>query len=142
PRSQARLGSLYKDAPARISAAPQRRGGVATAILQPNPLSYQRARRRMATLGYAPFFLLKRAESSMAAFRITLQRMQERARQLRDDLKEVADDEDAIGRWLAGTYRIAEDIIEAALDTSLEGGLLEERVTRPRQRRVLRLIAE
>jgi hypothetical protein len=88
------------------------------------------------------FFLLKRAESSMAAFRITLQGMQERARQLRDDLKEVADDEDAIGRWLAGTYRIAEDIIEAALDSSLEGGLLEERVTRPRQRRVLRLIAE
>jgi hypothetical protein len=88
------------------------------------------------------FFLLKRAESSMAAFRITLQGMRERARRFRDDLKEVADDEDAIGRWLAGTYRIAEDIVEAALDSSLEGGLLEERVTRPRQRRVLRLIAE
>jgi hypothetical protein len=88
------------------------------------------------------FFLLKRAESSMTAFRITLQGMQQRARQLREDLQEVADDEDAIGRWLAGTYRIAEDIVEAALDSSLEGGLLEERVTRPRQRRLLRLIAE
>lgn len=43
---------------------------------------------------------------------------------------------------MAGTYRIAEDVIEATLDASLEGGLLEERVTRPRQRRILRLIEE
>jgi hypothetical protein len=88
------------------------------------------------------FFLLKRAESSMTAFRITLQGMQERAKRLREDLQSVEDNEDAVARWLAGTYRIVEDIVEAALDASLEGGLLEERVTRPRQRRVLRLIEE
>jgi hypothetical protein len=88
------------------------------------------------------FFLLKRAESSMAAFRVTLQGMQERSIRLREDLQRVEDNEDAVARWLAGTYRIAEDTIEAALDASLEGGLLEERVTRPRQRRVLRLIEE
>ena len=88
------------------------------------------------------FFLLKRAESSMAAFRVTLTRMQERSKRLREELQNVEDHEDAMARWLAGTYRIAEDVIEATLDASLEGGLLEERVTRPRQRRILRLIEE
>jgi hypothetical protein len=77
------------------------------------------------------FFLLKRAESSMAAFRVTLQGMQERSKRLLEELQNVEDHEDAMARWLAGTYRIAEDVIEATLDASLEGGLLEEQVTRP-----------
>jgi hypothetical protein len=88
------------------------------------------------------FFLLKRAESSMAAFRVTLQGMQERSKRLREELQNVEDHEEAMARWIAGTYRIAEDVVEATLDASLEGGLLEERVTRPRQRRILRLIEE
>jgi hypothetical protein len=90
--------------------------------------------------GIHRFFLLKRAESSMAAFRLTLQGMRERASRLRQDLMAVEETEDAIARWLAGVYRIDEEVLEAARDVSHEGGLLAEHVTRPRQRRVLRLI--
>ncbi|MFY9224951.1 MAG: SNF2-related protein [Blastocatellia bacterium] len=88
------------------------------------------------------FFLLKRAESSMAAFRHTLQGMQQKAKALKDQLSQVNDSEDDIARWLASYYNISEDIIEDALDFAREGYLVEERVTKIRQRRVLRLIEE
>lgn len=88
------------------------------------------------------FFLLKRAESSMAAFRHTLQGMQQKAKNLIEQLSLVKDSEDDIARWLASYYNIAEDIIEDALDSAREGWLIEERVTKIRQRRVLRLIEE
>jgi hypothetical protein len=88
------------------------------------------------------FFLLKRAESSMSALRITLQSMKARAERLREELDEIKDDETAVARWLAGCYNISEDVIEDVLDSVHEGGLIEERVSRPRQRRALRLIEE
>lgn len=88
------------------------------------------------------FFLLKRAESSMAAFRHTLQGMQQKAKALKDQLLEIKDSEDDIARWLASYYNISEDIIEDALDSAREGYLVEERITKIRQKRVLRLIEE
>ncbi|HYO91224.1 MAG TPA: DEAD/DEAH box helicase, partial [Pyrinomonadaceae bacterium] len=88
------------------------------------------------------FFLLKRAESSMAALRLTLQGMKARAEALREQLSGVKDSGDAVARWLGGCYNISEEIVEDALESSREGLLLGERVTRPRQRRALRLIEE
>jgi hypothetical protein len=88
------------------------------------------------------FFLLKRAESSMAALRITLHGMRARAEKLREELTAVKDNEAAVARWLAGCYNISEEVIEEVLDSAHEGGLVEERVSRPRQRRALRLIEE
>ena len=88
------------------------------------------------------FFLLKRAESSMAALRLTLQNMKARAEELRKQLTEIEDSGDAVARWLGGCYNISEDIIEESFDAAREGVLISERVTRPRQRRALRLIEE
>jgi superfamily II DNA or RNA helicase len=88
------------------------------------------------------FFLLKRAESSMAALRLTLQNMRARAEALRDELNETKDSADDVARWLAGCYNISEEVIEETLDAVREGRLLSEQISRPRQRRALRLIEE
>jgi len=45
------------------------------------------------------FFLLKRAESSMAAFRLTLDGMRRRTQDLRDELSRVEDSENAVAKW-------------------------------------------
>lgn len=88
------------------------------------------------------FFLLKRAESSMAALRLTLQNMRARAEALRDELDGIKDSVDDIARWLAGCYNISEEVIEETLDVSREGVLVSEQISRPRQRRALRLIED
>ena len=88
------------------------------------------------------FFLLKRAESSMAALRLTLQNMKARAEALRDELMAIKDSADDIARWLAGFYNISEEVIEETLEASREGVWLSEQVSRPRQRRALRLIED
>lgn len=88
------------------------------------------------------FFLLKRAESSMAALRLTLRNMKARAEALREQLAGIKDSGDAVARWLGGCYNISEDVVDDALEAAREGLLLGERVTRPRQRRALRLIED
>jgi hypothetical protein len=120
--------------------------GVVEALRLPyfNPVRYLTAESdaEWRLSGTYRFFLLKRAESSMAALRLTLQNMKARAQDLRKQLIEIKDSGDAVARWLGGYYNISEDIIDDALETSREGMLLSERVTRPRQRRALRLIEE
>jgi superfamily II DNA or RNA helicase len=89
------------------------------------------------------FFLLKRAESSMAAFRLTLQGMRLRAKELQEKLKDVKESEDEVARWLASHYKISEELVEGMLDFDPEElRLLQESITRPRQKRALRLIDE
>jgi hypothetical protein len=120
--------------------------GVVEAIRLPyfNPVRYltSESDAEWRLSGTHRFFLLKRAESSMAAFRLTLDGMRRRAQDLRDELSRVKDSEDAVAKWLAGCYRIAEEIIEEVLEASRDGLALQEQVTRPRQRRALRLIEE
>jgi hypothetical protein len=120
--------------------------GVVEALRLPyfNPVRYLTAESdaEWRLSGTYRFFLLKRAESSMAALRLTLQNMKARAEALRDQLEGIKDSGDAVARWLGGCYNISEDVVEDALESAREGVLLGERVTRPRQRRALRLIEE
>jgi hypothetical protein len=120
--------------------------GVVEALRLPyfNPVRYLTAESdaEWRLSGTYRFFLLKRAESSMAALRLTLQNMKARAEDLRRQLTEIKDSGDAVARWLGGCYNISEDIIEETFDAAREGVLMSERVTRPRQRRALRLIEE
>ncbi|HZH32555.1 MAG TPA: helicase-related protein [Pyrinomonadaceae bacterium] len=120
--------------------------GVVEALHLPyfNPVRYLTAESdaEWRLSGTYRFFLLKRAESSMAALRLTLRSMKARAEVLREQLAGIKDSGDAVARWLGGCYNISEDVIEDALESSREGVLLGERVTRPRQRRALRLIDE
>jgi hypothetical protein len=120
--------------------------GVVEALRLPyfNPVRYLTAESdaEWRLSGTYRFFLLKRAESSMAALRLTLQNMKARAEELRNQLSEIKDSGEAVARWLGGCYNISEDIIEDTLESSREGVLISERVTRPRQRRALRLIEE
>ena len=109
-----------------------------------NPIRYLTAENdaEWRLSGTYRFFLLKRAESSMAALRLTLKGMRERAEKLHAELDEVKNTEIDIARWLAGCYKISDDIVEDVLDSSREGILIEDRVARPRQKRALRLIEE
>ena len=120
--------------------------GVVEAVRLPyfNPVRYltSESDAEWRLSGTHRFFLLKRAESSMAAFRLTLDGMRRRAQDLRDELSRVKDSEDAVAKWLAGCYRIADEIIEDILESAQDGLALHEHVTRPRQRRALRLIEE
>jgi len=56
--------------------------------------------------GIHRFQLLKRAESSMYAFASSLQRLAERARNLRQELLALADDEAAVAAWLHRWYQL------------------------------------
>src|SRR5262249_45218717 len=120
--------------------------GVVEAIRLPNfnPVRYltNESDAEWRLSGTHRFFLLKRAESSMAAFRLTLDGMRRRAQDLRDELSRVQGSEDAVAKWLAGCYRVAAEIIEDVLEAARDGLALQEQVTRPRQRRALRLIEE
>jgi hypothetical protein len=120
--------------------------GVVEALRLPyfNPVRYLTAESDAESRlsGTYRFFMLKRAESSMAALRLTLRNMKTRAQDLRNKLTEIKDSGDAVARWLGGCYNISEDIIGDTLEASREGVLLSERVTRPRQRRALRLIED
>jgi hypothetical protein len=120
--------------------------GVVEALHLPyfNPVRYLTAESdaEWRLSGTYRFFLLKRAESSMAALRLTLHSMKARAESLHEQLVGITDSSDAVARWLGGCYNLSEDVIEDALESSREGVLLSERVTRPRQRRALRLIED
>jgi hypothetical protein len=52
------------------------------------------------------FMLLKGAESSMAGFQLTLQRMREHCVRLRAELETIRDTDSEMARWLAQTYHV------------------------------------
>lgn len=59
--------------------------------------------------GIHRFVLLKRAESSMHAFALSLDALAIKARSLHEELEKVADDEASVAEWLRKRYHLEED---------------------------------
>ena len=89
------------------------------ALLQPGPLSDRRKGRRVEALWYPSVLPSQEGRILDGSFRVTLQGMQERSNVSGRSCKTLRTTK-AMARWIAGTYRIAEVVVEATLDASLE----------------------